>query len=119
RDVAGMSGFMWPAELGQAVVVNDRGQVVEAVPGRDECRFPDLSFLQLPVAEDDPGVEILARELGAERHADAGGESLAQRAGGHVQARQARQVRMPLQARIDLVGGRELVDRVMTAAGED
>src|SRR5579883_1521628 len=50
-----------PAILLKAVVVQNRGQVIQAVALGHEGRFPDLPFLDLSVAEHDPGVEILAQ----------------------------------------------------------
>ena len=46
-----------PGELGQPIVVNYGGEVVQTVAGGHLRRFPDLSLLYLAVTQQDPGAE--------------------------------------------------------------
>ena len=61
-----------PAELREPVVIENSGQVIQLVAGSREARFPDLAFLNLPIAEHDPSVKRKTLQARAESHADPG-----------------------------------------------
>src|ERR1700722_3466753 len=49
-----------PAELLQAVPIENRGQIPELVPGSDMQGFPNHSFLEFAVTHHDKSMELLA-----------------------------------------------------------
>ncbi len=87
-------GFHVPAELGRAgltqpVHVDDRRQVVEAVVRRLVESLPDGALGQLAVAAEHPDPVVKPVEaLAGEGYADAVGQALTQRPGGHVDPRE-------------------------------
>ena len=112
---AGGVGGAVPAEVGlaalaQAVHVEDADQVVELVVGRLVERLPDRAFGHLAVAEQHPdAVGQLVEVLAVQRHADADGQPLAERAGRHVDVGQDVRVGVALQAAAELAQGQQLV----------
>ena len=120
------------ARLPEAVDVDDRGQVVEAVEGGVLERLPHRALGHLGVAAQAPhavgqAVELLARQ----GDADGDRQALAERAGGHVDPRDDRD-RVALELRPEpaereqlLVGDRprglehRVVERRRVALGED
>ena len=97
------------AALAEAVDVPDGGQVGRLVVRRlVEC-LPDRSLGELGVAAQDPHVERqLVEVLARDRHTDADGQALAERAGGDVDPRD-RRGRVALQARAELAVSHELL----------
>ena len=75
--------------LAEPVEVQDRGHVAGAVEGRRLHRLPDGALGHLRVAEQDPHVGVGAVESKRERHPESDREALAERAGGHVDPREA------------------------------
>src|SRR3989304_1240937 len=71
-----------PAVLLQPVLIHDRGEVAQAVPGGHVHRLPDHALLALTVAEHDEGVTAQPAHPRAEREAPAPRHPPAERAGG-------------------------------------
>jgi hypothetical protein len=97
------------AALTEPVHVDHRGEVVEPVVGRVLERLPHRALGELGVAAKHPdaireAVEVLARD----GHADADGQSLAERARGDVHPRQHRR-RVALESGAELPVAREVV----------
>ncbi len=65
---------------------------------RGEGGFPDLAFLQFPIAQNDKNAVFLPLQSQAKRQTIGNGEPLPQGAGGHLDPRQLAHVGMPLQA---------------------
>ena len=76
--------------LAERVDVRDHGQVVELVVAGEFGCFPDLSFGHFAVAEQDVNARVALIHARADREARANGKSLAERAGGRVDAVNAR-----------------------------
>ena len=120
------------ARLAEAVDVEDRGQVVEALPGGVLDRLPHRALGHLAVAAQAPDAERQAVEpLAGQRHARRDRQALAERAGRHVGGRDARG-RVALEPRAELAEGQQLlvvdpprrlehrvVERRRVALGED
>ena len=131
RPGAGGVGVAVPAEhrlaaLAEPVHIENANQVVELIVSGKLQRLPDRAFGHLAIAQHDPDVirqlvEVFARDA----HADADGQPLAQRAGGHVHPRQHGRG-VPFHAAAPLAqcheflvrdGARSLVDRIEQRRG--
>ncbi len=86
----------------QVIVVDKRNQIVKTAVACKHRRFPDLSFLNLAVAEDGIYTVIRPVELCAERHPDCRGNALPQRACTHINTGDFIHIRMPLQIAVRL-----------------
>src|SRR5205807_2474215 len=106
-----------PAVLLQAVEVQDGGQIIGFVPGGDESRLPNLALLALAVTYHHPAMPAFAQSFRANSHTQSWRQSLPQRAGGHVETRQARHVGVALQARVDGVEGHQLFTGEVASGG--
>ena len=120
------------ARLAEAVDVEDRDQVVEALPAGVLDRLPHRALGHLAVAAQAPDAERQAVEpLAGQRDAGRDRQALAERAGGHVGGRDARG-RVALEPRAELAEGQQLlvvdppgrlehrvVERRRVALGED
>ena len=100
-------------------MVHDEAEVVEALVAREHRGLPDLALLDLTVAEDGVGTVVLVPVLGGERHAHGSADALAERAGGHVDARGVVHVRVALQAAADVAQRLELLNGEEPAAREN
>ena len=78
------------AALSEAVDVDDRAERIELVELADRRGFPHRSFGGLAVAHQDVGAIVRSDASGIERHANAGGKALPQRAGRDIGKRQPR-----------------------------
>ena len=85
----------------QSVVVDDHAQVIQVIAGGEHQRLPDLALLALAVP--DQGIDSVpaAVQPGGKRHAAGGRDTLPQRAGGHIHARDMLHIRVPLQEGIN------------------
>ena len=84
-----------PAEGGglaltQAVDVHDGGQIVQLAHASERGGFPDRAFGDFAVTHQNIGAVIEIIEAGAELHAHAHAQTLAERAGGNIHKGQAR-----------------------------
>jgi hypothetical protein len=116
---AGIPAHHRLAALAETVHVEDHRQVVQLEVRRVLERFPHGAFSRLAVAVQDPdairqSVQVLARE----RHADAIGQPLAERAGGDVDPRNERR-RMTLEDAPELPIGQELLVRDRADGSKD
>ena len=76
--------------------------------GGKHQRFPNLTLFDLPVAQNGVDAIILLVELAGERHAAGGGDALAERAGGHIDAGDSLHIGMTLEHRMGLTQTLEL-----------
>ena len=112
---AGGVGGAVPAEvrlaaLAETVHVEDADQVVELVVRRLVERLPDGALGHLAVAEHDPdAIGQLVEVLAVQRHADADGQPLAERAGGDIDVGQDVRIGMALQAAAELAQRQQLL----------
>lgn len=101
-----------------AVFIHNRHEVIQLVLGGGHGRFPYLAFLCFPVAKknEDAAGKIVA--FGGDRHADPGGQPLAERPGCHVQAGDFAHIRMPLKPGTKLTQGVQLFHGEKAAHGK-
>src|SRR5690606_25109088 len=66
------------------VVVDDGRKVGDAMGGSEERGLPDLTFLQLTVAENDEGAAVAPASAGGERDAGSYRQSLTERTAGRL-----------------------------------
>jgi len=97
------------------VVVHDHREVLQLVIAREHGGFPVLSFFNLAIADHDEGVEVFLVEPGRERHADADGDSLSQRAGIGFEHGKKPFIRMALERRAEFAQSGE--DGVVNVSG--
>ena len=102
------------AALAEAVDVGDGAQAVEAVHGGDVSGLPDRAFRRLSVAEDAISAVVGRDPPRVERDADRGTDALTERAGRHVDKRQAWR-RVPFEVRSELAQLQQL--RAIERAG--
>src|SRR5581483_1462999 len=96
------------AALAEAVHVDDRRDVVQALVAAEVEALPDRSFGALAVAHEGPDVERrVPQTLRGERHADRDRHALSERAGRDVDPWEQRR-RMALESRAELAEGHEL-----------
>jgi hypothetical protein len=79
---------------------------------------PDLSALDLAVADHHIDFEILFAQFSAQGHADAAGQTLPERAGRHVDARRFRHIGMSLKDAPDVAQGPQHRFRKISLVGE-
>ena len=70
----------------QAVDIDDGAEIVQMILRSGHGGFPDLALSDLTVAQQGIDTVVLLCKLSGQSHADCGGDALAQRAGGHVDA---------------------------------
>ncbi|MNK85587.1 hypothetical protein D3C87_1054720 [compost metagenome] len=80
-----------------AVAVDDRHQLADFMVSGAQCRFPDLPFLHLAVAEHHVGGERLAQHPSGQRHAQATGQGMADGTGRKIHPRHFAHVRVVAQ----------------------
>ena len=83
----------------QAVLVEDKNQVVQPIVGGRHGRFPDRTFLVLAIRRHSEDTIIPAIEFRGQSHADCHRETLPQRTGGNLHSLQIQPMR------VSLVGG--------------
>ena len=93
----------------QAVVVDDDAQVVQLVVVGQHKGLPNLALLDLAVTQQGVYPAVLALVLGGQSHAGGSGDTLAQRAGGHVHAGGLVHVGVSLEAAADVAQGLQLL----------
>ena len=102
----------------KAVVVQNNDKIVK-IPGVSRHHgFPDLALIQLAVADDDKDAVILAVALACQRHADAAGKPLPERAGRNIDAGALFHIGMPLKDRAFLTQGMKLLLRKISEQPE-
>src|SRR5512142_3130994 len=111
--------FERPAVLLHPVSIHARREVAEPVLRGDGDALPDLSLLELAVAEEDVRLRVEPAPSSAECDPDAERESLTERACRRVEPGQTRHVGMPLEAASRGVERRELLDREVAAQRHD
>ena len=89
----------------KTVIINDDHQVVQLVVGCQHAGLPDLAFLDLAVAQQGVDTSGLALVLQAQRHACGAGDTLAQGAGGHIDAGNGVHVGIALEIGVDVAQG--------------
>ena len=102
----------------QAVVVDDHAEVIELLVAGKHGGLPDLALLALAVAQQGVGAIVIAPVLGGNGHAHGGGDALAERTGGHVDARGVVHVGMALQVAADMAQRLEILLGEESALGE-
>ena len=118
REGGEIVGIRQPRALLQAVVVDDQRQVVELVLRGRRDGFPVRALLHLPVAGDDIGLPRRMIELGGNRHADAHGQPMPERAGVGFHPRHLGAVGVAVEARMRLEEGLDLLLRDETLLRE-
>ena len=83
-------------------MVDDHAEVVELLVAGKHGGLPDLALLALAVAQQGVGAIVVAPVLGGNGHTHGGGDALAERTGGHVDARGVVHVGMALQVAADV-----------------
>jgi hypothetical protein len=94
-----------------AVVIDDRDNVVHLVERSEHRGFPDLPFLDLAIAQNDVHARREPVEFRADRHAEADRQPLAERAGGALESGDKPFVRMALVDRAQLAQSVQLIRR--------
>ncbi len=90
------------------VAVDDGDQALQLVMARCHCRFPDLPFRQLAVAQHAIDAEAALLHPPRQRHADCDGQAMAERTRGEVDSRNLLHVRMIAERTAE---AREIVER--------
>ncbi len=79
--------------------------------GGEHSGLPDLALLDFTVAQDGVDTVVLILELGAESHADGGGDSLSEGTSAHVHAGCHTHARVTLQAGVRFAERRDFLQR--------
>ena len=74
----------------KTIFVHDNHEVLKRVVGCKQGTFPDWAFIDFAIADQGVGFLIGATQLGAHCHANTYREAVPQRAGGDLQAWDAR-----------------------------
>ena len=85
----------------QVIVVNNKRKVIKLVVTSKHGSLPDLTFFNLAVAQECVDAVVLVELLAGQRHANSGGNALAQGTGAHINARRVVHVWMTLKARVE------------------
>ena len=100
------------------VAVDDRDQVARPPVGRRHGRLPDLPLVQLPVAEQDVDVVVVAGKRRRERHPQPGRERVAERPRAEVDAWDAAHVGVVSEGAAEAGVPVEVARREVVEAGE-
>ena len=99
----------------KSVVVHDHYQVVQlSGSGKHRC-LPDLSFLDLTVAQKGKYPIIFSVHFSGQRHTNSCGNSLSKRTAGHIYARNVFHIRMALQIRAQMTQSYKILLREITS----
>ena len=99
-------------------MVDDHAEVIELLVAGKHGGLPDLALLALAIAQQGVRAVSITPVLGGNRHAHGGGDALAQRAGGHIDARGVVHVGMTLQVAADMTQRLEVLLGEEPALGE-
>src|SRR3990172_4209057 len=102
-----------------AVAVDDRREVGEAVVRRRHRRLPALALIQLAVAEEAVDAVVAPVEPRRQALADRGGKPLAERAARHLDAGDGPGLAVALQAAVQLAERKQLLEGEVAALGEE
>ena len=114
-DGAGAANLFHRAVDLQAVVVHNQAEIVKLLMGGKHGSLPDLALLDLTVAEDRIHTIRLVIQLGCQRHAAGGRNTLAQGARAHIHAGRVIHIRMTLQHGADMAQRLHLIGREIAA----
>ena len=99
-------------------MVDDHAEVVELLVAGKHGGLPDLAFLALTIAQQGVRAVSIAPVLSGNGHAHGGGNALAERASGHVDARGVVHVRVTLQVAANMAQRLEVLLGEEPALGE-
>ena len=99
-------------------MVDDHAEVIELLVAGKHGGLPDLALLALAIAQQGVRAVSIAPVLGGNRHTHGGRDTLAERAGGHVDARGVVHVGMTLQVAADMAQRLEVLLGEEPALGE-
>ena len=80
----------------KSVVIHNHDQIIQLSVTCEHRSFPDLAFLDLPVAKECINTVIFLLQFRRECHSDRSRDSLSQRTAGHIHAWNMLHIRMSL-----------------------
>ena len=93
----------------QVIVVNNKREVIKLVVAGKHGSLPDLALFNLAVTQECVDAVVLVELLASKRHANCGGNALAQGAGAHVNAGGVVHVWVTLKSRVERAESLELL----------